>query len=80
MGLMWGLSIVMAFVLSFFLINFNNGPGQEGEFDTFKHGAFHGAFIGVIIVAPTFIANGFLSKKPGRTCSSTLATGSFRWL
>ena len=63
MTMMMGLSLVMAFILSFFLINFNNSPGQEGEFDTFRHGAFHGAFIGLVIVMPTFISNGLFEQK-----------------
>ena len=35
----FGLAILMSFLLSFFLLNFNNSTGQEGEFDNFGHGA-----------------------------------------
>ena len=66
MAVTFGLSFVMAAILSFFLINFNNGAGQEGEFDTFKHGAFHGAFLGIVVVMPVFITNGLFEMKPWR--------------
>ncbi|NNF02415.1 MAG: DUF1761 domain-containing protein, partial [Bacteroidia bacterium] len=45
MGMVMGVSIVMSFLIAFFMLNFCNGLGQEGvagEFDTFKHGAAHG--------------------------------------
>lgn len=63
MAMTMGISLVMAFILSFFLINFNNGPGQEGQFDTFKHGAFHGVFIGIVVVMPVFVTNGLFEQK-----------------
>ena len=63
MGVIFGISFVMAFFLSFFLINFNNGPGQEGGFDTFKHGAFHGAFIGIIVIMPVLISGGLFEHR-----------------
>ena len=63
MPLTFGISLVMSFLLTFFLINFNNGPGQEGQFDTFGHGAFHGAFLGLIVVMPVFVTNGLFEQK-----------------
>ena len=63
MGLTFGISLVMAFILSFFLLGFNNSPGQEGQFDTFGHGAFHGAILAVFIVIPVFITNGLFEQK-----------------
>ena len=63
MGMMMGVSLIMSFLLTFFLINFNNSPGQEGAFDTFKHGAFHGVFVGLIVVMPVLITNGLFERK-----------------
>lgn len=63
MPLVFGVSIVMSFLIAFFMLNFCNGVGQEGEFDTFKHGAAHGAIISVFIVIPIFITNGLFEQK-----------------
>ena len=59
----YGIAIMMSFLLSFFLINFNNSPGQEGEFDSFKHGAFHGLFLTVVIAMPILMTNGLFELK-----------------
>lgn len=59
----YGIAIVMSFILSFFLLNFNNMPGQEGEFDTFKHGAFHGMFVTIVIAMPLLMTNGLFELK-----------------
>jgi hypothetical protein len=57
-------SMVFSFLLSFVLLNFSNdGINQEGEFDTFQHGAWHGAFLAVIIVTPVLIINGLFEQK-----------------
>ena len=56
----FGLSILLSFLLSFFLLNFNNsGINQEGDFDTFLHGVWHGTFIAVTVAAPVVVVNGF---------------------
>lgn len=61
---MVGVSILFSFILSVFLLNFNNdGINQEGEFDTFQHGAWHGAFVAILVVIPTIVLNGLLEKK-----------------
>lgn len=62
MPVTFGVSFVMAALLSFYLLQFNNGPGQEGEFDTFGHGAFHGIIVGLFIVVPVFITNGLFEQ------------------
>ena len=62
-ALIFGLSIVLSFLLAFFLLNFNNGPGQEGEFDTFGHGAFHGFFIAFVVGMPIMVINGLFELK-----------------
>lgn len=59
----YGIALVMSFLLAFFLINFNNAPGQEGEFDTFKHGAFHGLFLGIVMALPILMTNGLFELK-----------------
>ena len=57
-------SIVLSFFLSFFLLNFNNsGINQEGDFDTFRHGAWHGMFIAITTVSPVIVINGFFGQK-----------------
>jgi len=59
----YGIAIVMSFILAFFLTNFNNSPGQEGEFDTFKHGAFHGLILTIFIAIPILMTNGLFELK-----------------
>ena len=59
----YGIAIVMSFILAFFVINFNNSPGQEGEFDTFKHGAWHGMFLSIVIAMPILMTNGLFELK-----------------
>ena len=76
MPLMMGLSLVMAFVMAFFLLNFNNSPGQEGEFDTFGHGVAHGIVISLFIVIPTFVSNGLFEQKPWKN----IAINGLYWM
>ncbi len=63
MAVVFGVSIVMSFLIAFFMLNFCNGAGQEGEFDTFKHGAAHGVIISLFFVIPIFITNGLFEQK-----------------
>jgi len=63
MPVIFGVSLVMSFFLSFFLLNFNNSLGQEGQFDTFGHGAWHGAFVGIVIAMPVLVTNGLFELK-----------------
>lgn len=76
MAVMMVVSLVLAFLISFFLLNFNNGPGQEGEFDTFKHGAFHGVFIGVVMAIPVLVTNGMFERKTAKN----LVINAIYWL
>ena len=62
MPVVLGISYVMSLILAFFLVGFCNGAGQEGEFDSFGHGAFHGAIIGIFIVLPVFVTNGLFEQ------------------
>ena len=59
----FGLALLMSFLLSFFLLNFNNSTGQEGEFDNFGHGAWHGAFIGFFVAMPVLVTNGLFELR-----------------
>ena len=36
---------------------------QEGEFDTFKHGAWHGIFIAIAVATPIIVVNGLFGHK-----------------
>lgn len=63
MALTIGVSLVMSFLLAFFLLNFNNSPGQEGEFDTFQHGVWHGVFLGIVVAMPVLVINGLFELK-----------------
>ena len=63
MGLTMGLAFVMALLITLFMFGFCNGPGQEGEFDTFKHGAAHGLILSLLLIIPIFISNGLFEQK-----------------
>lgn len=63
MGVIFGVSLVMSIILTFFLIGFNNSPGQEGQYDTFGHGAFHGALLGLFVAMPVLVTNGLFEQK-----------------
>ena len=62
-ALILGLSIVMSFLLSIFLINFNNSTGQEAEFDNFAHGAWHGFFVAFVVGMPILFISGLFELK-----------------
>ncbi len=63
MAIIFGVSLTMSALLTFFLLVFNNDPGQEGQFDTFQHGAFHGAFVGLIIAMPVMVTNALFEQR-----------------
>lgn len=58
-----GISLLMSFLMAFFMLNFCNEFGQEGAFDTFKHGAFHGVLISLVLIVPAFVINGLFEQK-----------------
>ena len=66
MALMMGIGLLTSILITMFLFGFVNSPGQEGQYDTFKHGAFHGAMVSVFLVIPTFISNGLFEQKTWR--------------
>ncbi|MEM7369446.1 MAG: DUF1761 domain-containing protein [Bacteroidota bacterium] len=61
MGLIFGLSYVLAIVAAMFV---NQAVGHsEGEFATFKHGAFHGMFIGLMVALPVLATNALFERR-----------------
>ena len=46
------LSFLVCFLLSFYLLFDCKGPGQEGIYDTFLHGAFHGLGLAILVIIP----------------------------
>ena len=63
MPVIFGLSFLMAVLMAFFLTNFNNSIGQEGQFDTFGHGFAHGIVLSLFLIVPIFISNGLFEQK-----------------
>jgi hypothetical protein len=63
MGVLFGVSIVLAFLLSFFLLFNVDGPGQEGAYDSFRHGAFHGTAIGLMVAMPVMVTNALYEQR-----------------
>lgn len=63
--LVWNFSIsfVVCFLLSLFLLFFCNGSGQEGEFDTFQHGALHGLVLGLLVIIPISITGVLYNER-----------------
>ena len=66
----YGLAVVFAFLVAFFLwalVMTGGGPGMphgpEGEFMTFKHGAFHGALLAVLVALPVLATNALFEMK-----------------
>jgi len=68
-GKTYGLAVVFAFLAAFFLwgqVMFGGGGGEihgAEPYMTFKHGAFHGALISVMIVLPVFATNALFEQK-----------------
>ncbi|RNC86372.1 MAG: DUF1761 family protein [Winogradskyella sp.] len=57
-------ALILSFFLSFFLLNFNNsGINQEGDFDTFGHGVWHGVFVAITVVSPIVFITGLFSRQ-----------------
>lgn len=67
MALTFGLAIVLAFVLTLVMMPFvNHGASADGvreaSSNTFGHGAFHGALMGILVALP-LIANKALFEQ-----------------
>ena len=63
MGLVLGLSFVMALMLSLFILYNVDGPSQEGPYDSFKHGAAHGLILAIMAAMPIMVTNGLFEQK-----------------
>ena len=63
MAVIFGVSLLMSFLLSMFLLVNVDGPGQEGQYDSFKHGAFHGMLIGFMVAMPVMVTSGLFERK-----------------
>ena len=63
MGVIFGVSLLMSILLSWFLLIFVDGPGQEGAYDSFKHGAFHGFELGLLVAMPIMVTNSLFEQK-----------------
>jgi len=72
MPLTMGISLVLSFILAFFLNALIELTHKEvsdagelvyGSFHTFKHGALHGALIGLTIMTPAFVTNGMFERR-----------------
>jgi len=65
----YGLAVVFAFLVAFFIMPmvFFGGPPEmphgSPEFMTFKHGALHGAMLGLFVVLPVFATNALFEQK-----------------
>lgn len=68
-GKTYGLAVVFSFLAAFFLwgqVMFGGGGGEIHGTDpymTFKHGAFHGVLITIMIVLPVFATNALFEQK-----------------
>ena len=62
MPLIFGLSFVCALIAALFLYNFVWHEGDP-EFQTFKHGAFHGAMLSIFVIFPSLATNALYEQK-----------------
>ncbi|MCP4121748.1 MAG: DUF1761 domain-containing protein [Bacteroidetes bacterium] len=69
MPLIFGVSFVVALLLAFYLyldVNFGGAPGMEHgtpDYQTFKHGAFHGLFLGILVALPVIFTNALYEQR-----------------
>jgi len=76
MAVIFGVSLLMSFLLSMFMLQNVDGSMQEGEFDSFKHGAFHGTLIGIVVAMPVLVTNGLFERKNFKN----LAINTLYWI
>ena len=63
MAVIFGVTLIMSFLMSNFLLFNVDGPGQEGNFDSFKHGAFHGFLLALMVAMPVMVINGLFERR-----------------
>ncbi len=75
MPVVYGLSLFLAFVLSYFLVTVNEhmhkGVNDAGELiltsdHTFGHGAYHGLLLGLVISIPVLVSNLLFQRNTGK--------------
>ncbi len=76
MAVIFGISLLMSFIMSMFLLGNVDGVGQEGKFDSFKHGALHGFILAVMIAVPVLVTNGLFERKNFKN----LAINALYWI
>ena len=65
----YGLAVVMAFLVAFFIwpmVFLGGGPGEPHgteAFLTFKHGALHGSMLGLFVALPVLATNSLFEQK-----------------
>jgi hypothetical protein len=71
-GKTYGLAVVFAFLIAFFMwpqVMLGGAPGEPhgaDPFMTFKHGALHGAMVGLFFVLPVFATNALFEMKSAK--------------
>ena len=63
MAIIFGVSLLMSVMMSMFLVGNVDGVGQEGRYDTFKHGFLHGVILAIMIAIPVLVTNGLFERK-----------------
>ena len=69
MGLTFGISVVVAFFVAFFLwmLVFMGGPEDMphgvAPYMTFKHGALHGSMLALFVVMPVIVTNALFEQR-----------------
>lgn len=76
MAVIFGVSLFMSFLMSMFLLLNVDGPGQEGQFDSFKHGVMHGILLALAVAMPVLVTNGLFERKNFKN----LMINTFYWI
>ena len=63
MAVIFGVSLVLSFLMSIYILFNVDGPGQEGVYDSFRHGAFHGAAMALMLATPVMVTNALFEQK-----------------
>ncbi len=63
MAVIFGISLLMSLMMSMYLLMNVDGPGQEGPYDSFKHGALHGVILAIMLAVPVLVTNGLFERK-----------------
>ncbi len=63
MALVFTTTFILSVLIAWYLLYDVDGPGQEGTFDSFGHGALHGFLLGFLVAAPVLMINGVFERK-----------------